>query len=186
MSFANLRLNVVHSLYGCGSPHPMSLDAANRTSPSLPSPTTPSLPSTPSTPQFIVPPSPTATTALRPSLNPPSAPMPISQRYRPYSVTSPWGAPSPSSPGQRGFTFSGPSPSPAGPSVPPNTPVPVPPTSPQTLTLSSSRAHNQASSTPPPIVPPSPRTNARQSAFASRIPPSRYLISPLHVSVQTY
>ncbi|KAF3860307.1 hypothetical protein F7725_000562 [Dissostichus mawsoni] len=164
-------------LYGCGSPHPMALDAANRTSPSLPSPTTPSLPSTPSTPQFIVPPSPTATTALRPSLNPPSAPMPISQRYRPYSVTSPWGAPSPSSPGQRGFTFSGPSPSPAGPSVPPNTPVPVPPTSPQTLTLSSSRAHNQASSTPPPIVPPSPRTNARQSAFASRIPPS----SPLSV-----
>ncbi|KAI9530903.1 Ubiquitin conjugation factor E4 B [Dissostichus eleginoides] len=165
------------SLYGCGSPHPMALDAANRTSPSLPSPTTPSLPSTPSTPQFIVPPSPTATTALRPSLNPPSAPMPISQRYRPYSVTSPWGAPSPSSPGQRGFTFSGPSPSPAGPSVPPNTPVPVLPTSPQTLTLSSSRAHNQASSTPPPIVPPSPRTNARQSAFASRIPPS----SPLSV-----
>ncbi|XP_035512306.1 ubiquitin conjugation factor E4 B isoform X1 [Morone saxatilis] len=158
------------SLYGCGSPHSMALDAAKRTSPSLPTP--PSVPSTPSTPQFIVPPSPPATATPRPTLNPPSAPMPISQRYRPYSVTSPWGAPSPSSPGHRGFSFFGPSPSPAGPSVPPNTPVPVPPPSPQSLSLSSPRARNQPSSTPPSMVPPSPRTNTRQAAFAARIPPS--------------
>uniref|UniRef100_A0A671V100 Ubiquitin conjugation factor E4 B n=1 Tax=Sparus aurata TaxID=8175 RepID=A0A671V100_SPAAU len=116
------------SLYGCSIPHSVALDAAKRTSPSLLSPTTPSVPSTPSTPQFVVPPSPPAnTTTPRHILNPPSAPMPISQRYRPYSVTSPWGAPSPVSPGPRGFSFFGPSPSPAGPSVPPNTPVPVPP-----------------------------------------------------------
>uniref|UniRef100_A0A8C4IGK0 Ubiquitin conjugation factor E4 B n=1 Tax=Dicentrarchus labrax TaxID=13489 RepID=A0A8C4IGK0_DICLA len=158
------------SLYGCSSPHSMALDAAKRTSPSLPTP--PSVPSTPSTPQFIVPPSPPATATPRPTLNPPSAPMPISQRYRPYSVTSPWGAPSPSSPGHRGFSFFGPSPSPAGPSVPPNTPVPVPPPSPQSLSLSSPRARNQPSSTPPSMVPPSPRTNTRQAAFAARIPPS--------------
>ncbi|KAM6929752.1 ubiquitin conjugation factor E4 B isoform 2-T2 [Lycodopsis pacificus] len=163
------------SLYGCGSPHAMALDAAKRTSPSLPTPTSPTVPSVPSatsTPQFIVPPSPPATATPRHTLNPPSAPMPISQRYRPYSVTSPWGAPSPSSPGQRGFTFPGPSPSPAGPSVPPNTPVPVPPPTPHTLSLSSPRVRNQPSTTPLATVPPSPRSNTRQAAFASRIPPS--------------
>ncbi|XP_068453629.1 ubiquitin conjugation factor E4 B isoform X1 [Clinocottus analis] len=160
------------SLYGCGSPHSMALDAAKRTSPSLPTPTTPTVSSTPSTPQFIVPPSPPATATPRHTHNPPSAPMPISQRYRPYSVTSPWGAPSPSSPGQRGLSFLGPSPSLAGPSVPPNTPVPVPPPSPQSLSLSSPRVRNQPSSTPLSVVPPSPRSNTRQAAFASRIPPS--------------
>ncbi|XP_056280096.1 ubiquitin conjugation factor E4 B-like isoform X2 [Pseudoliparis swirei] len=160
------------SLYGCGSPQSMALDAAKRTSPSLPAPTTPTVPSTPSTPQFIVPPSPPASATPRHILNSPSAPMPISQRYRPYSVTSPWGAPSPASPGQSGFTFLGPSLSPAGPSVPPNTPVPVPPPSPQSLSLSSPRVPNQPSSTSLSMVPPSPRSNTRQAAFASRIPPS--------------
>ncbi|XP_042265336.1 ubiquitin conjugation factor E4 B isoform X2 [Thunnus maccoyii] len=160
------------SLYGCGSPHPMALDAAKRTSPSLPTPATPSAPSTPSTPQFIVPPSPPTTATPRHALNPPSAPMPISQRYRPYSVTSPWGALSPSSPGHRGFSFFGPPPGSAGPSVPPNTPVPLPPPSPQSLPLSSPVARSQPSSTPLPMVPPSPRSNTRQAAFAARIPPS--------------
>uniref|UniRef100_A0A3Q3LLL9 Ubiquitin conjugation factor E4 B n=1 Tax=Mastacembelus armatus TaxID=205130 RepID=A0A3Q3LLL9_9TELE len=153
------------SLYGCGSPQLMALDAAKRTS-SLSTPTTPSEPSTPSTPQFIVPPSPPANAASRHSLNHSSAPMPISQRYRPYSVTSPWGAPSPSSPGPRGFSFPGSSPSPSGLSVPPNTTVSLPPPSPQLLSLSSQRAHNQPSSTPP-----SPRSNTRQTAFGTRIPP---------------
>uniref|UniRef100_A0A3Q3LV43 Ubiquitin conjugation factor E4 B n=1 Tax=Mastacembelus armatus TaxID=205130 RepID=A0A3Q3LV43_9TELE len=159
------------SLYGCGSPQLMALDAAKRTS-SLSTPTTPSEPSTPSTPQFIVPPSPPANAASRHSLNHSSAPMPISQRYRPYSVTSPWGAPSPSSPGPRGFSFPGSSPSPSGLSVPPNTTVSLPPPSPQLLSLSSQRAHNQPSSTPP-----SPRSNTRQTAFGTRIPPPRYFIS---------
>lgn len=150
------------SLYGCGSPHPMSLDAARWTSP----PT--SISSTPSTPQFIVPPSPPATAGPRHSLNCPSAPMPISQRYRPYAVSTPWVTSPSSSGGQRAFNFSGPSPSSVGPFVPPNTPVPLPPLSPQSV--SSSRA--QASTAPVPMVPPSPRTRARHAAFATRIPPS--------------
>ncbi|XP_077370861.1 ubiquitin conjugation factor E4 B isoform X2 [Festucalex cinctus] len=154
------------SLYGCSNPYPMTVDAAKRTSPNVTSPTTSSLPSTPSMPQFVVPPSPPSLAApLRQSLNRPSAPMPISQRYRPYSVSSPWGAPSPSSPGQRAFSFFAYSPSPAGPTVPPNTPIPLPTPSNLSLSLSSL-----------PMVPPSPRTNARHAAFASRIPPSRYSI----------
>uniref|UniRef100_A0A672ZM19 Ubiquitin conjugation factor E4 B n=1 Tax=Sphaeramia orbicularis TaxID=375764 RepID=A0A672ZM19_9TELE len=63
------------------------------------------------------------------------------------------------------------------PTVPPNTPVPLPPPSPQTLSLSSPRARSHPPSTPPPR---SPRSNARQAAFAARIPPSRYLICHLH------
>uniref|UniRef100_A0A8C6NYP5 Ubiquitin conjugation factor E4 B n=1 Tax=Nothobranchius furzeri TaxID=105023 RepID=A0A8C6NYP5_NOTFU len=121
------------SLYGCGSPHPVALDAASRTCPSLSTPASSTVPSTPCPPQFIVPPSPPTTVTPRHSLNPPSAPVPISQRYRPYSVTTSWGASSPMSPGQRGFSFPGPSPSPAGPSVPPNTPVPAAPLSPQSF-----------------------------------------------------
>ncbi|XP_039460457.1 ubiquitin conjugation factor E4 B isoform X1 [Oreochromis aureus] len=159
------------SLYGCGSPQPVALDAAKRTSPSLLTPTT-SVVSTPSTPQFVVPPSPPASTPPRHSLSAPSAPVPISQRYRPYSVTTPWVAPSPTSPGHRGFSFPGPSPSPAGPSVPPNTPVSVPPPCPQSLSLSSPRGRNQPSSATSPMVPPSPRLNTRQAAFAARMPPS--------------
>uniref|UniRef100_A0AAX7TTH4 Ubiquitin conjugation factor E4 B n=1 Tax=Astatotilapia calliptera TaxID=8154 RepID=A0AAX7TTH4_ASTCA len=133
------------SLYGCGSPHPVALDAAKRTSPSLLTPTTPS------TPQFVVPPSPPASTPPRHSLSAPSAPVPISQRYRPYSVTTPWVAPSPTSP------------------------ISVPPPSPQSLSLSSPMGHNQPSSATSPMVPPSPRLNTRQAAFAARMPPSRYL-----------
>ncbi|XP_029362601.1 ubiquitin conjugation factor E4 B isoform X3 [Echeneis naucrates] len=130
------------SLYGCGSPHSVALDTAKRISPSLPATTTSSVPSTPSTPHFVVPSSPPVTTTPRQSLNSPSSPMPISQRYRPYSVTSPWSVPTPTSSGQRGFSFPGPSPNPTGPSVPPNTPVPMPPPSPQSLFLSSSRARS--------------------------------------------
>uniref|UniRef100_A0A668VD83 Ubiquitin conjugation factor E4 B n=1 Tax=Oreochromis aureus TaxID=47969 RepID=A0A668VD83_OREAU len=140
------------SLYGCGSPQPVALDAAKRTSPSLLTPTT-SVVSTPSTPQFVVPPSPPASTPPRHSLSAPSAPVPISQRYRPYSVTTPWVAPSPTSPGHRGFSFPGPSPSPS-------------------LSLSSPRGRNQPSSATSPMVPPSPRLNTRQAAFAARMPPS--------------
>ncbi|KAM4610371.1 ubiquitin conjugation factor E4 B isoform 2-T2 [Polymixia lowei] len=162
------------SLYGC-SPHLPNLNAARMTSPSLPTPTTPSNLSTPSTPQFIVPPSPpTPTIPPRLSLNPPSAPLPISQRYRPYSVTSPWGIPTPPSPGHRGASLSGPSPSPVGLPVPPNTPAPLPPPSPQPLSLSSPRPRPRPhpTSTPLQTVPPSPRLNAQRAAIAARIPPS--------------
>ncbi|KAJ0036891.1 hypothetical protein NQD34_005568 [Periophthalmus magnuspinnatus] len=160
------------SLYGCGSPHPMALDAATWTSPSpcTSSSSLPSTPSTPATPQLIVPPSPPAAASSRHVLNSPSAPMPISQRYRPYAVSTPWVPPSPSSSGYRPFSFSGPSPSSVGPVVPPNTPVPLPPPSPQSL--NSPRAPTHSSTAPLPMVPPSPRTRARHAAFATRIPPS--------------
>uniref|UniRef100_A0A8C6MMH5 Ubiquitin conjugation factor E4 B n=1 Tax=Nothobranchius furzeri TaxID=105023 RepID=A0A8C6MMH5_NOTFU len=92
---------------------------------------------------------------------------------------------SPMSPGQRGFSFPGPSPSPAGPSVPPNTPVPAAPLSPQSLSMSSLRAPFYPASTTTSVVPSSPRMNARPAAFGTRIPPSRYLICCLHVSVET-
>ncbi|XP_029012650.1 ubiquitin conjugation factor E4 B isoform X2 [Betta splendens] len=156
------------SLYGCSSPRPMTLDATKRSSSDLPTPSS-SEPST-SASQFIVPPSPPATSSPRHFLNAPSAPVPISQRYRPYSVASSWGVPSPTSPVHRGFH--GPSSSLPGPSVPPNTPVCVPPPSPQTHSLSSHSSQNHPSSTTPTMVPPSPRSNARQAAFGARIPPS--------------
>lgn len=170
-------MDVVHSLYGCGSPHSVALDAGKGASPCLSAPPTPSEPSPSQSPQFIVPPSPPPSALLRHTPNPPSAPMPISQRYRPYSVASPWGGPSPSSPGLRGFSYPGPSPSAAGPAVPPNTPVPAPP--PQSTQQPPLRARTQTPSTPPLAVPSSLRLGSRQAAFASRIPPSRYLqLSP--------
>lgn len=173
--------NVTYSLYDSGSPCPVALDAARRTCSSLSAPSTPSVPSTPSTPHFVVPPSPPPAATSRHSLNPPSAPMPISQRYRPYSVTTSWGGNSPISPGHRPFSFAGSFPSPSGLHVPPNTPVPVQPFSPQSLTLSSSRPLNQPSPTTPPVEPPSPRSITRQAAFAARIPPSRYFLSSVGV-----
>ncbi|XP_075897787.1 ubiquitin conjugation factor E4 B isoform X1 [Nelusetta ayraudi] len=168
------------SLYGCGSPHYVALVAAKGASPCLSAPPTPSDPSAPQSPQFIVPPSPPPLAPSRHTPNPPSAPMPISQRYRPYSVASPWGgpSPSPSSPGLRGFSYPGASPSAAGPAVPPNTPVPAPPPhSPQHVPL---RARTQTPSTPPLAVPSSLRLGSRQAAFASRIPPSSPLSFLFH------
>lgn len=175
VNVANSHLvNTIHSLYGCGSPLSVTADASRETSSSFSGPTTFFVPPHPSTPQLIVPPSPFAPTTQRHTPNAASSPMPISQRYRPYSVTSPWTAPSPTSPGYRGFGFSGTFQSPAGPPVPPNTPVPAPSLNHQPLSLSSLRAHNPTSSTIPLVVPSSLRSNAHPAAFASRIPPSRY------------
>uniref|UniRef100_A0A8C8A480 Ubiquitin conjugation factor E4 B n=1 Tax=Oryzias sinensis TaxID=183150 RepID=A0A8C8A480_9TELE len=139
------------SLYDSGSPCPVALDAAKRTSPSLSAPSTSSVPITPSTPQFVVPPSPPSTATSRHPLNAPSAPMPISQRYRPYSVTTPWGGNSPLIPAHRPFSLVGSFPSPSGLHVPPNTPVPVQPLGPHSLTLSTSRPLDQPSPSTPPV-----------------------------------
>ncbi|XP_053704272.1 ubiquitin conjugation factor E4 B isoform X2 [Synchiropus splendidus] len=160
------------SLYGCGSPHPMTMDVAKTTTPSLSSSSTSS---SHSTPQFIVAPSPSTPSTSRHTLHSPSAPMPISHHYRPYPVTSHWGAALPSSPSPRALSFFGPPPSPSGPSAPPNTPVPMPPPSPQFHPISPTAARPIPSSTLPQMVPPSPRTSARQAAFASRMPPSSSL-----------
>ncbi|XP_064159927.1 ubiquitin conjugation factor E4 B isoform X2 [Anguilla rostrata] len=95
------------SLYGC-SPHPQAFSTARMTPPSLPS--------TPGTPSFSqpVPPSPPAP---RLSSGSTSAPLPISPRYRPYSVTYPWGASSSPAPGPR-FGSVGPmTPSPVAPGI---------------------------------------------------------------------
>ncbi|KAJ3586663.1 hypothetical protein NHX12_013059 [Muraenolepis orangiensis] len=122
-------------------------------------------------PLFTVPPSPPPPARL--SLNPPTAPLPISQRYRPYSVTSPWAVPTPPSPGyRRAAPLLGASPSPAGLPVPPNTPTPLPPASPQTLPFSSPRTRPHLSSMPLPTVPPSPGLRVQGAAAASRNPPS--------------
>lgn len=183
VNIANCHLiNTVHSLYGCGSPLSVTVDASRGTSSSFSAPTTLSIPPSPSTPQFIVPPSPPTPATLRHTPSAASSPMPISQRYRPYSVMSPWTAPSPTSPGYRGFSFSGPFPTPAGSTVPPNTPAPAPSLNNQPLSLSSPRAHNPPSSAFPLVMPSSLRSNTLPAPFASRIPPSRYLIFQLHAT----
>uniref|UniRef100_A0A8C5C1E1 Ubiquitination factor E4B, UFD2 homolog (S. cerevisiae) n=1 Tax=Gadus morhua TaxID=8049 RepID=A0A8C5C1E1_GADMO len=97
------------SLYGC-SPHPGGLNPAG--TPPVTSPSSPAVPATPPGLHFMVPPSPPAPARL--TLSPPSAPLPVSQRYRPYSVTSPWAVPAPPSPGFR----RAPPPPPRGPAQP--------------------------------------------------------------------
>uniref|UniRef100_A0A4W5PV03 Ubiquitin conjugation factor E4 B n=1 Tax=Hucho hucho TaxID=62062 RepID=A0A4W5PV03_9TELE len=129
------------SLYGC-SPHPLALNPARMTSPSLPA-------STPSSPHPMVAPSPP--TMANPSRLSLSAPLPISQRYRPYSVTSPWGFSTPPCP-----TLAS---------------LPGLPTTPQSVFLPTPRPR-PPTSMPLPLVPTSPRAAARQAAPAARIPSS--------------
>ncbi|XP_071203119.1 ubiquitin conjugation factor E4 B-like isoform X2 [Salvelinus alpinus] len=152
------------SLYGC-SPHPLALNPARMTSPSLPA-------STPSSPHPMVAPSPpTMANSSRLSL---SAPLPVSQRYRPYSVTSPSGFSTPPCPtlaSLAGFS-SVPGTVPACFPVPPialsQAPAPRLPTTPQSVLLPSPRPR-PPSSMPLPLVPTSPRAASRQAA---RIPSS--------------
>ncbi|KAL1021148.1 hypothetical protein UPYG_G00009400 [Umbra pygmaea] len=161
------------SLYGC-SPHSLALSAARMTSPTLPTinPTMPSSlhPTVDSSP-------PTVSNPTRMHLNS-SAPLPISQRYRPYSVTSPWGVSTPPSPrlaSLPGIPL-GPVPissRPPGPPVIAQAPVSVLPipSSPQLIPRPSPRPH-PPTTMPIPVVPPSPRATARQAALAARIPSS--------------
>ncbi|XP_036387287.1 ubiquitin conjugation factor E4 B isoform X2 [Megalops cyprinoides] len=145
------------SLYGC-SPHPQALSTARMTSPSAPT--------TPATPSFSQPVSPSPP-APRLSSGSASAPLPISQRYRPYSVSSPWGA-----------SFS-PVPSPRSSSVGPAPGPPVPPSpqgvssSPQPAPFSSPR-FRRPSTMLLPLTPGSPGAGAQRTAQAARIPSSFY------------
>ncbi|XP_042159505.1 ubiquitin conjugation factor E4 B isoform X4 [Oncorhynchus tshawytscha] len=148
------------SLYGC-SPYPLAFNPARMTSPSLPT-----------SPHPMVAPSPP--TMANPSRLSLSAPLPVSQRYRPYSVTSPCGLSTPPCPtlaSLPGFS-SVPGPVPACFPVPPITlsqaPAPRLPTTPQSVLLPSSRPR-PPSSMPLPLLPTSPRAAARQAA---RIPSS--------------
>uniref|UniRef100_A0A8C8C9Z4 Ubiquitin conjugation factor E4 B n=1 Tax=Oncorhynchus tshawytscha TaxID=74940 RepID=A0A8C8C9Z4_ONCTS len=110
------------SLYGC-SPYPLAFNPARMTSPSLPT-----------SPHPMVAPSPP--TMANPSRLSLSAPLPVSQRYRPYSVTSPCGLSTPPCP-----TLAS---------------LPGLPTTPQSVLLPSSRPR-PPSSMPLPLLPTSPR-----------------------------
>uniref|UniRef100_A0A8C7G092 Ubiquitin conjugation factor E4 B n=1 Tax=Oncorhynchus kisutch TaxID=8019 RepID=A0A8C7G092_ONCKI len=140
------------SLYGC-SPHSLALNAHPMVAPSPPS--------------MAYPP--------RLSLNLPSAPLPISQRYRPYSVTSPLGISTPPSPRLASLPGLSRGPITEGLPVPPiilaQAPAPPLPTSPQSVPLPSTSPH-PPTSMPLPLVPPSPRSAARGAALATRIPSS--------------
>ncbi|KAG5835651.1 hypothetical protein ANANG_G00246280 [Anguilla anguilla] len=138
------------SLYGC-SPHPQAFSTARMTPPSLPS--------TPGTPSFSqpVPPSPPAP---RLSSGSTSAPLPISPRYRPYSVTYPWGASSSPAPG----------PSPQGPVAPSTQGLP---SSPQPISISSPQFHRPTAMLLP-LTAGSSAAGAQRTAQTSRIPPSFY------------
>ncbi|XP_066546655.1 ubiquitin conjugation factor E4 B isoform X2 [Amia ocellicauda] len=98
----------------------------------------------------------------------PSAPLPISPRYRPYSVNTPWATSS--SPSPRSMA-AGPLAAPSG--------LPLPPspqglsTSPQPVPASSPRPRRPSSMLLPP-APGSPSTAARRPSLASRIPSSFY------------
>uniref|UniRef100_A0A8C7I6Q1 Ubiquitin conjugation factor E4 B n=1 Tax=Oncorhynchus kisutch TaxID=8019 RepID=A0A8C7I6Q1_ONCKI len=98
--------------------------------------------------------SPSPPTMANPSRLSLSAPLPVSQRYRPYSVTPPCGL----------FT----------PPCPTLASLPGLPTTPQSVLLPSSRPR-PPSSMPLPLLPTSPRAAARQAA---RIP-SRYFLNHL-------
>ncbi|XP_031659498.1 ubiquitin conjugation factor E4 B-like isoform X2 [Oncorhynchus kisutch] len=148
------------SLYGY-SPHPLAFNPSRMTSPSLPTSTHP----------MVAPSPPTMANPSRLSL---SAPLPVSQRYRPYSVTPPCGLftpPCPTLASLPGFS-SVPGPVPACFPVPPialsQAPAPRLPTTPQSVLLPSSRPR-PPSSMPLPLLPTSPRAAARQAA---RIPSS--------------
>uniref|UniRef100_A0AAY4C4W7 Ubiquitin conjugation factor E4 B n=1 Tax=Denticeps clupeoides TaxID=299321 RepID=A0AAY4C4W7_9TELE len=130
------------SLYG-GSPYPLGLNTAMLSSPSLSMPSTPPLPNNPVS---------LSTVSPRLSLNSPTAPLPITQRYHPYSITSPWASSIPPSPSPR--------------SAPPPASAQGPASSPQATHLSPPREHNLTSL---PLPPGSPGTMARRTALAARM-----------------
>ncbi|XP_061075529.1 ubiquitin conjugation factor E4 B isoform X1 [Conger conger] len=148
------------SLYGC-SPPPQAVTTPRMTVPSLPStPATPITPATPVSPGPPVPP--------RHSSAPMSAPLPISPRYRPYSVSSPWGASSSPAPCPRAGSAGPVPPSPQGlPSSPQPAPVSSPPfrrPAAMLLPLTSSSSSSSSSTS----------AGAQRTAQNTRIPPSFY------------
>lgn len=177
-SQCSVKFPVAFSLYGC-SPY-LGQSSARMTAPSVLTPVTPpSLPPTSAvlpSPSPPPPPAPLTVPQLspspsvsRPSFSLPtsSAPLPISQRYRPYSLSSPQGSFFPMSPSPRSGIST--------PSYAPFTPL-----TPQPAPLPSPRHHTRQ--TPPPLsfVPGSPTTTARRTTMASWMPP-RYRLTVLDV-----
>uniref|UniRef100_A0A671TBW9 Ubiquitin conjugation factor E4 B-like n=1 Tax=Sinocyclocheilus anshuiensis TaxID=1608454 RepID=A0A671TBW9_9TELE len=131
------------SLYGC-SPNPLALSSASSARTSVPLAPAAALLGPPSPPVSRPP------ASLPPPS--PSTPLPISQRYRPYSLSSSI----PISPSPRS--------TPSGMLTPPTTScIPSSP---------SPRHHSTNSSMPFPILPGSPSTMARRTALAARMPSS--------------
>nr|AEK06332.1 UBE4B-II splice isoform II [Danio rerio] len=127
------------SLYGC-SPNPLALSSARLSAPSVPPASPAALPVSLS-PPISRPPA---------SLPSPSAPLPISQRYRPYSLSSSI----PISPSSRS--------APSG--------MLTSPTTSETPSRPSPRQHSTQTSMPFPFPPGSPTTMARRTALATRMP----------------
>ncbi|XP_012681583.2 ubiquitin conjugation factor E4 B isoform X1 [Clupea harengus] len=138
------------SLYGC-SPHPLALNPARMSAPS--SASTPSSATTPTSPL-----SPTDPPPLRPALGSPTPPLPISQRYRPYSLNSPWASTSTIPPSPR--------------STGPLSPGQGPSFSPLPASLSSPQQVHPSSMSLPLLPPSSPSARARRTALAARMPSS--------------
>uniref|UniRef100_A0A8C1P055 Ubiquitin conjugation factor E4 B n=1 Tax=Cyprinus carpio TaxID=7962 RepID=A0A8C1P055_CYPCA len=144
------------SLYGC-SPNPLALSSARMSAPSVPLAPAAALPGPPSPPVSRPP------ASLPPPS--PSTPLPISQRYRPYSLSSSI----PISPSHRS-TQSG---------------MLTPPTTSGIPSSPSPRHRSTNSSVPFPILPGSPSTMARRTALAARMP-SRYLSHPVRCEVASF
>nr|XP_015192687.1 PREDICTED: ubiquitin conjugation factor E4 B isoform X1 [Lepisosteus oculatus] len=140
------------SLYG-SSPSPQALSPARMTAP----PPLASLPPSPAPP--LAPPSPSPS---RFSPGTPSAPLPISPRWRPYSLSAPWAPP----PTTSSSSSTSPSPRSSAVGLPaPPSPQPAPASSPRPL---------RPSSMPLPLVPSSPGAVPGRAARVPRIPSSFY------------
>lgn len=170
-----VKFPVVFSLYGC-SPY-LGQNSARMSAPSVLAPLTP--PSLPP-PSAVSPPPPHVPSAA-PQLCPspsvprlsfqyptPSAPLPISQRYRPYSLSSSHGSSFPMSLSPRSGL---------------STPIHTPTTSltPQAAPVPSPRPHTSQTSAQNSVMPGSPTATARRTAMASWMP-SRYLFTVLDVT----
>uniref|UniRef100_A0A8B9R7E8 Ubiquitin conjugation factor E4 B n=1 Tax=Astyanax mexicanus TaxID=7994 RepID=A0A8B9R7E8_ASTMX len=147
------------SLYGC-SPHPLTHNF-RMSAPSIP---------VPSAPLAGVPPSavPVPRLPFSSSSQTSSAPVPISQRYRPYSLSPSQGSSFPMSLSPRS--------GPAGPSstLSTSTQSPAVPSSPQPAPLPSPRHRARNTAVPFPFMPASPTTLARRTALAARMPSSPF------------
>ncbi|XP_030624606.1 ubiquitin conjugation factor E4 B isoform X1 [Chanos chanos] len=145
------------SLYA-SSPHPLAPNTARMSVPSGPATSAPSSPAplvSPSVPVSRLP------------LTSPSSPLPISQRYRPYSVSSSQTSSTSVSPSPR----SGPTASSSSSGLPIPTPRQAIPSSPQPAP-SPSPSFRRLPSMPLPLLPGSPSTLARRTALAARMPNS--------------
>ncbi|XP_072512676.1 ubiquitin conjugation factor E4 B isoform X2 [Salminus brasiliensis] len=160
------------SLYGC-SPHPLT-QSFRMSTPSIPVPPAPPAVAPPAVaPPAVAPPAvaPPAVAPRIPFSSSPqtsSAPVPISQRYRPYSLSPSQGSSFPMSLSPRS--------GPAGPSsaMSTSTQSPAVPSSPQPAPLPSPRHRARHAAVPFSFMPASPTTMARRTALAARMPSSPF------------